>query len=828
MLAAELVHDPELTRSFADGIAWIQLGPDINDEELADQIIHCVETIIAGDFRSSVAYCDSLNSVVDKAARVLTQVSSLIVVDDVSGPNAQRAFDIVISALGDSCVALYTSPIDEDEKIGETLSLQNVACVARVPMTALPSMSPDAYEIFKGWLKANDSDTVDTPSDERAGQRDLIVKACHGLPLPLAMTAGFLSKFPDCWDEVTKVVEGSPCGDETIKKLMAMLLKKGGPKFQAQLLAITCLPRGVWVSLSALADLWGVDHSAINLKARRLGRLAFAEYRLGDSSDESRVRFHWHILRYCHDMTSTADITAANRKLLSNVSRRKVANGKPRRKSDYVPWWGACMSDKYIRRRLHWHMARAVSMGKLSDLICDFQWVCQRLERDGLVGMGIEFRLGIAAEEREGKTSEAQGIRRMLVAVQEASKLRQAERLEMSAFPTFLISALSEHETKSIACTHFLNSIFDKARRPWLRPILRTSTSSISSQEEIMPTEDSIDSDAFVEQTNCLAATDSGYLVCGDKQGNVSAHDPRTMKTVRSWTSSKVGGHPQSRGVGAIATVKNFVLSGHFNGRLFMRSIDSGETELLQTRHQSLDKITSIAASEDGIIAVGSHTGQLFVLKGVYGFNCVPQQIDLEGHCDIVTSLLVFPDGRRIASSSHDGFAAIWVLRSTGCERISLNGHKPEIGHKENYITNFATIAGGKRLLSACRGGIVNLWNSETGDCLWAFRFGFEFSCSLSLQSFGVELWRSSMSDAAKPKKLLSVGNPYLISRGPGPEDLLIIAAGISTDIRATVATEKPIASWLEVWHPSTQRIYAVVSYSDGQLGSYELVTSLK
>ena len=64
MLAVELVQDLEFCHSFADGAAWIQLGPDINDEELADLIIRWGETIIAGDFRTTVRYCKTLESIV--------------------------------------------------------------------------------------------------------------------------------------------------------------------------------------------------------------------------------------------------------------------------------------------------------------------------------------------------------------------------------------------------------------------------------------------------------------------------------------------------------------------------------------------------------------------------------------------------------------------------------------------------------------------------------------------------------------------------------------------------------------------------------------------
>ena len=109
---------------------WIQLGPDINDEELADLTIRCVETIIAGDFSTAVR-CNTLEPIVPRAFCLLCQVSSLIVIGDVSGPRAQRAFATIISALGSSSVALYTSPVDGNALTGDILSLRRVICWCR-------------------------------------------------------------------------------------------------------------------------------------------------------------------------------------------------------------------------------------------------------------------------------------------------------------------------------------------------------------------------------------------------------------------------------------------------------------------------------------------------------------------------------------------------------------------------------------------------------------------------------------------------------------------------------------------------------------------------
>lgn len=835
MLAMELVHDVDICHNFADGVAWIQLGPDITDEELAENLIRCVDTIIAGDFRSSVRYCHSLDGIVSRASRLLRHVSSLIVIDDVNGPRAQRAFEIVSSALGTSCVALYTAPLDDDDLdeacvvADESLS-QYITCVAKLHVRRLDPTGQEATAVFRNWLTKSASEQSRDGSLKHATDQKTIINRCHGLPLALAMAGGFLSKFHNSWSPLATALSASSCAEDSIYRILRLLHIKGGTRFEQQLKAIGSLPQGMWVSLSALADLWGTDYRTIKLSARRLGRMAFGEYRLSDTSDESRVRFHWHVVKYCARMTSAEDKREANRRLLTNLSRRRSGATKVREKIEYLPWWSGVVKDKYLCRRLHWHIAQSESIHTLNDLICDYQWVCQRLENDSLLGIMSEFKQAMLDEDRNGREEEFNGIAHLATAIQEAGRLRQNELIEMNALPTFLTLLLRNLERRSECVRDFLASMYEKARRPWLRPMAKVeastpsvvdSTSSESTESE-MP---------YV--TNCLTSTACGKVVCGDGVGNVHVYDPATGKRVVSWSGSCVGGHERWRGVGALGTIQGLVISGHYNGRLLVRSIRSGRTEMLEDCEADGMRFTCVATSEDGLVAAGSHNGSVFVLKGVHDVGSHTKRIDLEGHCHMVTALYIFPDGERIASSSYDGFAAIWKLKGHGRqERISLNGHKPDIGHKENYITTFATVAGGKRLLSSCRGGVVSAWNSATGECVWTRRYGYEFSRSVALQAFGISQFAGMMKgdggSGLKAVNGLRIGYPYVITRGEGPRDLLILAAGEAREVVATVATDEVISTWLEVWHPNSKRIFVAVSHSDGRLCCFELVTSLR
>lgn len=766
----------------------------------------------------------------------------------------------------------------------------------------------------------------------------------------------------------------------------------------------------------------------------------------------------------------------------NNSGSRTNSNNK----IEYLPWWSGVVNDKYLCRRLHWHIDRSNSnqdanspnnsndssdslshhhhpqhqhhnryddyehaqliqnhrsnqqQHTLFDMVCDYQWVCHRVEHDGLLGMMSEFKEAMLAADRVGRDDEFNGIGRIATAVQEAARMRQGDMVDMNVWPTFLEMVLRPFENRSECVRDFLSSMYDKARRPWLKlmppfpfPLTVPSAaaaaaargvnsagvleSSLSSSPSTSPTATGIamhdhgataagdgsggpgstmveeqymtaadgSADRYDEDNyHCLASSASGKVICGDSYGNVHVYDPASGQRVTSWAGSSLatvlggvggggasalrlgstlgsrsgsggsggsgGGYatttttalssdPRSRAVGALGTVQDYVISGHDNGLLVLRSIRSGRWEVLHNGTAQRERWSCIGTTDDGVVAVGSRAGTIFVLKGVHGLTGSGtvgttsstttttssgaagsvKRIDLQGHCNTVTALYVFPDRERIASSSVDGFAAVWKLRpSTGPggvkyhQRISLNGHKPDIGHKENCISTFASVANGKRLLSACRGGVVAAWNSATGDCIWTRKYGYEFSRSSALHAFGVGQFAADLklsavsgvsgsmsspalggssggdhhhhyrrhnhhnhhhhqhhhhhnhrrsgggdggggtggdsggSSSTLQRKLhkqrvdlqqqrhaqhgLRVGYPYLITRGDGPNDLMIVSGGEGREVVATVSTDEIISTWLEVWHASSRRIYIAVSHVDGKLSCYELVTSLR
>jgi hypothetical protein len=98
----------------------------------------------------------------------------------------------------------------------------------------------------------------------------------------------------------------------------------------------------------------------------------------------------------------------------------------------------------------------------------------------------------------------------------------------------------------------------------------------------------------------------------------------------------------------------------------------------------------------------------------------------LAGHTDLVTGVVVTPDGGRAISSSWDKTLKVWDLAS-GQELLTLSGHT-------DLVTDVAVTPDGSRAISSSYDNTLKVWDLASGSCFATFHAdGSLRVCAVSL-----------------------------------------------------------------------------------------------
>ncbi|MEG5043386.1 nSTAND1 domain-containing NTPase [Microcoleus sp. B4-C1] len=137
----------------------------------------------------------------------------------------------------------------------------------------------------------------------------------------------------------------------------------------------------------------------------------------------------------------------------------------------------------------------------------------------------------------------------------------------------------------------------------------------------------------------------------------------------------------------------------------------SKEGKLLKTFNHP-DSVTSVSFSPDGkTIATGcaDRTIRIWQVdndKSAIPYGIAPLHGILSGHRDIVTSVSFSPDGKTLASASHDNTVKIWNLANKKLLQ-TLTGHK-------DWVLGVSFSPDGQTIASASVDKTVKLWNRES------------------------------------------------------------------------------------------------------------------
>ena len=870
--ATAVVHDLEVSKKFPQGIAWIQMGEDSSEEDVYNEIITVVETVAGGDFLDIVRHETSLDGIVRFAKVRFAEVSALIVIDDISGTLGMKTLCAVSQIVGMKSVLLTTSVeiLLQDEEspfmIAESVGIE-----------PLKPASTEATKVFTSWLYNTFGSEELEIEHQISKYRETILMPCAGLPLALAMAAASVSKSPEAWESVARALTSSmQLEDENlslgqssrsfsaITTLLDESFSHGDFGFGSQLRALVALPKGLWVSFKTLADLWDVSEKNVKASARRLGRLAFGDCRLSDSKEQGAVRLCWHVLNYCHRLVSEDDVTAAHQALLVRFSQQGASK-------EYTPsgsisaWWDVAAHDRYVCHRLCWHLMKAGAVRELRSLLCEFQWLEARIAASSVYGLRLDIEIFMEADREAQEAKSHEGLRQVINALRLLSRFGDGRIVSISNLAPLLVSHLNDLEASDEMSCEILKSIYRDARRPWLRPVGSLNLSAeetvadisnhsvdfpeehIESQQmrendedrpETMTENDNTAENRSYEEAEdedenpinehaednyigSITSNELGYAIVGEANGRISVWDVSSRDCLARFNISE-NGEKLSTSIGAVAALgTDVVVSGHSDGTLRLWSISSG-VQLQELRgHDEEEVVTALSVLEPSTIVSGSASGTVLLWLNVLsgGSRKSPRVRHLEAHTDEITALHILPDGDKVATGSFDGFAAIWDAGKPGSDRVSLNGHK-------DYVVRFASLHSGTQVVSACRGGSVNVWDTLTGQRLWSIPLGFEFGSSEALTAFAAHNFPKSRTRVIANFEA-SVGFPYFCSQGEDPEELVVVTSIGQNDILASADFEGPISAWSEVWHPRHSRIFVVVAYGGGTLETLELVTAL-
>jgi len=167
----------------------------------------------------------------------------------------------------------------------------------------------------------------------------------------------------------------------------------------------------------------------------------------------------------------------------------------------------------------------------------------------------------------------------------------------------------------------------------------------------------------------------------------------------------------------AIGTWEPFL---SFHGTVVLGEVDNNEITLYKTLIGHGDRATGINFSPDGkIIASASHDSTI----RLWSRDGSPLKT-LRGHSNYVISLSFHPDPkiRILASASSDHTVKLWNI-DTGSEIATLKGHADKIGNSLHYVVSFSP--DGNLLAATGNDKTIVLWDFNLNNLL-------ELACSWS------------------------------------------------------------------------------------------------
>ncbi|MFN6490524.1 AAA-like domain-containing protein [Nostoc sp. DedQUE03] len=166
---------------------------------------------------------------------------------------------------------------------------------------------------------------------------------------------------------------------------------------------------------------------------------------------------------------------------------------------------------------------------------------------------------------------------------------------------------------------------------------------------------------------------------------------------------------------------------------------DSREIDGLLLAMQTAGTLKSLVKDKQSLADYPAYS-PLFSLQRI--LSNIREQNRLEGHSDLVRSVVFSPDGKTLASASDDKTIKLWN-RDTGKEITTLSGYN-------DLVMSVVFSPDGKTLASASWDKTIKLWNRDTGKEITTLRGHSDSVISVVFSPDGKTLASASLGETIK------------------------------------------------------------------------------